>query len=96
MANIKEEFEEFATCLCMIIDATSLFVVSLIVVGLMIAVMTIFSALPLYIFESLLVATNGKLKEFQFRKLLNCYYMYHNCVGKNLQFLLTAVHFFSV
>ena len=61
MTNIKQECEEFATCLCLIFAAASFFVGFFVVVGLMMAVMTISLALPLHIFKSLLVAKNSKL-----------------------------------
>ena len=56
MANVKEECEEFANCFCMIIDAACLFVGVFIVVGPMMAVMTISFALPLQLFKSLYAA----------------------------------------
>ena len=53
MIYIKEEWEEFATCLCMIFGPACLFVGLFFVVGLMAAAMTISSALPLHIFGAI-------------------------------------------
>ena len=72
MADIKEEFEEFATCLCVIIVAACSFDCCFIIVMislLMIDVMTISFELPHHIFKSLLVAKNGKFVKIQFQKL---------------------------
>ena len=55
VANIKEECEEFATCVCMILGAACLFV-GLFFCWLMVAVMILSFALPLHLFKTLLFA----------------------------------------
>ena len=96
MANKKEECDDFATCLCMIIGAACLFVGFFIVAGLMMAVMTNSIALPLLNFESLLVAKISKLIKIWFQKLLNCYYNYHNRLGTNPIIFINSNSFFAL
>ena len=85
MYKIKEEYEDFATCLCMITGAACSFVGFLNILGVMMAVMTISLELQLHLFKALRVATNGKLTKIKIQTLLDGYYNYQSYLGNSLQ-----------
>ena len=95
MSNLKEECEEFATFVCLIVGGACSFFDLVIVVRLLMAVMTILFALPLHISKTLVIAKNGKILKIQFQKPLNCYRNYHNHLGNNQKILFIQIHILS-
>ena len=73
MFNIKEECEEFTTCVYMKTGEVRTFAGFFIILCLVKAVMPISLALPLHPFSAFWLAKYGQLRKIYFQKLLNCF-----------------------